>query len=192
LIDVRNNVAGLSEAGYNRLPNRNTPDFVVMFVPNEPALFTALQSDSRLWQDAYKQNILLVGPTTLLSIIRIVNMLWVEERQEQNVEAVMDRGAKMLDKFNNFIDDMQKIDNSLKKARECYDAAYGKLESGPGNLISQAVKLQQLGVRPKKSTLARFGETGVIMADTIEDADIEMADFVLEDKAENDSHSSAN
>jgi DNA recombination protein RmuC len=171
LTDIRNNVTRLSEAGYNRLPNRNTPDFVVMFVPNEPALFTALQNDSKLWQDAYKQNILLVGPTTLLSIIRIVNMLWVEERQMQNVKAVMERGAKLYDKFNGFINDMEDIGKNLAKAGESYDAAFSKLKTGQGSLIRQTEMMRKLGVPSKNRISSRF----------LEDAGIETAEEVEED-----------
>jgi len=87
---MRGHITGLGKAGYHKLPGIEAPDFVVMFVPVEPAFLMALQADGELWADAYKQGILLVGPTTLLYVIRIVNVLWQQERQARNVREVMD------------------------------------------------------------------------------------------------------
>ena len=86
----------MAKAGYHKLPGIEAPDFVVMFVPIEPAFLMALQADGDLWADAYKQGILLVGPTTLLYVIRIVNVLWQQERQARNVQRVMKRGTEAL------------------------------------------------------------------------------------------------
>ena len=162
LASVRGHVLGLGKAGYHRLPGLETPDFVVMFVPVEPAFLIALQSDSDLWADAYQQNILLVGPTTLLYIIRIVNVLWQQETQARNVKEVMDRGAKLYEKFAGFVGDMEEIGKSLRDANACYEDARNKLSIGPGNLIKQVEMLRQLGVKPRKTVPVKLLETAEV------------------------------
>jgi DNA recombination protein RmuC len=151
LASVRGHVMGLSKAGYDRLPGLETPDFVVMFIPVEPAFLLALQNDAELWADAYKLGILLVGPTTLLYIIRIVNMLWQQEMQARNVKDVMDRGARLYEKFAGFVSDMEEIGRSLRNASSSYEDARKKLSEGPGNLVKQVEMLRQLGVKPRKA-----------------------------------------
>ena len=122
-----------------------------MFVPVEPAFLMALQNDPELWADAYKQGILLVGPTTLLYVIRIVNVLWQQERQARNVKEVMDRGAELYDKFVGFVSDMEAIGDSLRRTDQSYTSAMKKLGEGRGNLIRQVEMLKQLGIRTTKS-----------------------------------------
>lgn len=149
LISVRGHIAGLSKAGYESLPGLQSPDFVVMFVPVEPAFLIALQNDPTLWADAYHQKILLVGPTTLLYVIRIVSVLWQQDDQIRNVGEVMDRGAKLYEKFVGFIEDIEEIGNSLNSASKSYAEARKKLSVGPGNLVVQVEKLRELGVKRK-------------------------------------------
>ena len=164
---VRGHVAGLSKAGYHHLPNLETPDFVVMFVPVEPAFLMALQNDAALWADAYQQGILLVGPTTLLYIIRIVNVLWQQETQARNVKEVMDRGAKLYEKFAGFVSDMEEIGKCLRNATDCYQDAHRKLSVGDGNLIRQVEMLRQLGVKPRKAIPARLLEAAEVEEPTL-------------------------
>ncbi len=151
LASMRGHIAGLAKAGYHRLPGVEAPDFVVMFVPIEPAFLLALQNDPDLWADAYKQGILLVGPTTLLYVIRIVHVLWQQERQARNVKEVMDRGAELYDKFVGFVSDMEAIGESLRRTDQSYTSAMKKLGEGRGNLIRQVEMLKQLGIRTTKS-----------------------------------------
>jgi DNA recombination protein RmuC len=151
LASVRAHVAGLAKAGYHKLPGVESPDFVVMFVPVEPAFLLSLQGDPELWADAYSQGILLVGPTTLLYVIRIVNVLWQQEAQSRNVREVMDRGAELYDKFVNFVSDLEAVGKSLRSADTSYTNAMKKLSEGRGNLIRQVEILRGLGVRTSKS-----------------------------------------
>jgi len=151
LASMRGHIAGLSKAGYDKLPGIESPDFVVMFIPVEPAFLMAFQADSELWADAYKQGILLVGPTTLLYVIRIINVLWQQERQAKNVREIMDRGTKLYEKFAGFVTDMDVIGDNLRKADQSYTNAMKKLAEGPGNLIGQVEKLKELGIRTSKS-----------------------------------------
>ncbi len=151
LASVRGHIANLAKAGYHRLPELEAPDFVVMFIPVEPAFLMALQSDSELWADAYKQGILLVGPTTLLYVIRIVNVLWQQERQARSVREVMERGSRLYEKFAGFVTDMDAIGDSLRRTDLSYKNAMNKLSEGSGNLIKQVELLKKLGIRTTKS-----------------------------------------
>jgi DNA recombination protein RmuC len=151
LASVRAHMIGLSKAGYHRLPGIEAPDFVVMFVPIEPAFLIALQNDSELWADAYKQGILLVGPTTLLYVIRIVNVLWQQEVQARSVQDVMNRGSELYDKFVGFVSDLEAVGRSLRSADQSYATAMRKLSEGRGNLVRQVEMLKQLGIRTSKS-----------------------------------------
>jgi DNA recombination protein RmuC len=151
LASVRGHVTGLAKAGYHKLPGVESPDFVVMFVPVEPAFLLSLQGDAALWADAYSQGILLVGPTTLLYVIRIVNVLWQQEVQARSVQDVMNRGAELYDKFVNFVADLQKVGDSLRAADTNYSNAMKKLSEGRGNLVRQVELLKGLGIRTAKS-----------------------------------------
>jgi DNA recombination protein RmuC len=147
---LRKHIAELAKAGYDRLPGVETPDFVVMFVPVEPAFLLALEADGNLWAEAYAEGILLVGPTTLLYVIRIVNVLWRQEAQAKNVREVMERGAALYEKFNGFVADLEAVGKGLRAADGSYTQAMKKLVEGPGNLVRQVEMLRQLGVKPRK------------------------------------------
>lgn len=168
LASVRGHLGSLAKASYHRLPGIESPDFVVMFVPIEPAFLIALQNDSSLWADAYAQNLLLVGPTTLLYVIRIVNVLWQQEAQSRNVKEVMDRGAKLYEKFVGFVGDMEGIGESLRDANRCYEDARKKLSLGDGNLIRQVEMLRQLGVKPRKPLPESLLETAELEFPSLE------------------------
>lgn len=174
LSSMRAHIAGLAKAGYHKLPNVESPDFVVMFVPIEPAFLMALQADGDLWADAYKQGILLVGPTTLLYVIRIVNVLWQQERQARNVSEVMDRGTELYEKFVGFVTDMEMIGDSLRKTDQSYTGAMKKLADGRGNLIRQVEMLKKLGLRTNKS----------IPRNLLDRADVDQEELALAAEAE--------
>ena len=170
LASMRAHVAGLAKAGYHRLPDLDAPDFVVMFVPVEPAFLIALQGDTDLWSDAYKQGILLVGPTTLLYVIRIINVLWIQERQARNVRDVMNRGTELYEKFVGFVTDMEVLGDSLKKSGQHYESAMKKLADGRGNLIRQVEMLKKLGLPTTKSLPKKL----------LDRADVDQEEFALE------------
>ena len=109
------------------------------------------QNDENLWADAYRQGILLVGPTTLLYVIRIVNVLWQQELQARSVQDVMDRGTALYEKFVGFVADMESIGKGIRSADQSYSNAIKKLSEGPGNLVRQVEMLKKLGIRSTKS-----------------------------------------
>jgi DNA recombination protein RmuC len=151
LASVRGHIDGLTGRRYHKLETLDTPDFVVMFVPIEPAFLSALYEDEALWRYAYEKEVLLVGPTTLLFVIRIVDNLWQQELQARSVQDVMNRGAELYDKFVNFVSDLEAVGKSLRSADQSYTAAMKKLSEGRGNLIRQVEMLKGLGVRTGKS-----------------------------------------
>lgn len=150
LASIRSHVDGLAGRRYHKLDALDTPDFVVMFVPIEPAFLTALYEDEALWRYAYEKEVLLVGPTTLLFVIRIVDNLWQQELQARSVQDVMNRGAELYDKFVNFVADLEAVGKSLRSADASYTNAMKKLSEGRGNLIRQVELLRNLGVRTGK------------------------------------------
>lgn len=151
LASVRKHVDELADRRYHKLDALESLDFVVMFVPIEPAFLVALHEDESLWRYAYEKEVLLVGPTTLLFVIRIVDNLWQQELQARNVQEVVDCGAGLYDKFVNFVTDLENVGHSLRKADQSYSEAMKKLSEGRGNLINRVEKLKQLGIRSTKS-----------------------------------------
>jgi DNA recombination protein RmuC len=147
---VREHIRGLAERNYQRLPGLETLDFVILFVPIEPAFLLALETDSDLWLDAWQKNILLVSPSTLLFVVRTVAHLWRQEDQSRNVRQIAERGAQLYDKFAAFVEDLSCVGKELEQARVAYDAAFDKLTRGRGNLVRQAEMLRALGVQPTK------------------------------------------
>jgi DNA recombination protein RmuC len=150
---VKNHIRGLSEKNYHTLYGLKSLDFVLLFVPIEPAFMLAVTSDRDLFMDAWKRNVLLVSPSTLLFVVRTVAHLWRQEAQTRNAQEIAKRGAELYDKFVGFVEDMNSLGTRLRQAQAEYDGAYGKLASGRGNLIGQAEKLRTLGVKPSKSLL---------------------------------------
>lgn len=151
LASVRKHVDELAGRRYHKLDALESLDFVVMFVPIEPAFLVALHEDESLWRYAYEKEVLLVGPTTLLFVIRIVDNLWQQELQARSVQEVVDCGAGLYDKFVNFVTDLENVGHSLRKADQSYSEAMKKLSEGRGNLINRVEKLKQLGIRSAKS-----------------------------------------
>jgi DNA recombination protein RmuC len=121
-----------------------------MFIPNEPAYITAMQAEPDLWSYAYERRILLISPTNLIASLKLMVDLWKREYQNQNAQAIAERGSKMYDKFVGFIDNLEAVGTNLDRAQAKYKEAFGQLSNGRDNLIGQATKLQALGVKVKK------------------------------------------
>jgi DNA recombination protein RmuC len=151
LSSVRTHLNGLAKKNYQTLYELNSLDFVVLFIPVEPAFMLAIAQDSRLWQDAYDKNVLLVSPTTLLFVIRTVASLWRQERQQNSVKQIVDRGSELYDRLVGFVAELEKVGERLKQANSSYDDAFRKLTTGRGNVIRQAELLRNLGVKPSKN-----------------------------------------
>ena len=150
LDSVRAHVKELSEKNYQQLYGLQSLDFVLMFIPVEPAFMLAISHDSDLWQDAWKKNVLLVSPSTLLFVVRTVAHLWRQEQQSRNAQEIASQGGKLYDKLVGFVEDLENLGTKLKQAQSAYDGAYNKFSEGRGNVIRQAEQLKNLGVKPTK------------------------------------------
>ncbi|MDQ1452966.1 MAG: recombination protein RmuC [Acidobacteriaceae bacterium] len=147
---LREHIRDLAARNYHRLPGLETLDFVILFVPIEPAFLLALETDSTLWVDAWEKNILLVSPSTLLFVVRTVAHLWKQEEQVRNVQQIAERGAELYDKFAGFVEDLSKVGARIEQTHIAYNAAFDKLTRGRGNLVRQVEMLRSLGVQPVK------------------------------------------
>ncbi len=154
LDSVRAHIRGLSEKNYQALYELQSLDFVLMFVPLEPAFMLAVTGDDQLFMDAWKKNVLLVSPSTLLFVVRTVAHLWRQEAQSKNAQEIAHRGAELYDKLVGFVHDLETLGNRLKMAQRDYDSAHNKLASGRGNVIRQAEMLRELRVKPTKQLAA--------------------------------------
>lgn len=128
-----------------------SPDFVMLFVPIEPAYLTAVQNDSEIWARAYAKKVLLISPTNLMAAVKMVSDLWKRDQQSKNALAIALQGEKLYDKFINFLNSMEDIGNHLNKSQDAYNRALNQLKQGRGNLVRQAEKLRDLGIKSPKA-----------------------------------------
>lgn len=151
ILSVKTHVKGLSDKNYQSALSVNSPDFVLLFMPIEPSFSIAAQYDPALFSYAWDRKVVIVSPTTLLATLRTISSVWKNERQTKNAQDIAEKAGNLYDKFVGFIDDMQKIDRSLKAAQNSYNDAFGKLSLGRGNLISRTEKIKALGAKADKS-----------------------------------------
>lgn len=147
---VRNHIRSLSEKDYSQLSGLLSPDFVLLFMPIEPAFVAAFQQDDSLFAEAFERKIIVVTPTTLLATLRTIENIWRYERQSQNARLIAERAGAVYDKLRVFVEAMERLGGQLHTAQVSYDSAMNTLTRGRGNLISQANRFVELGVRVKK------------------------------------------
>ncbi len=147
---LKNHIKQLSSKNYAEITDLNTLGFVVMFVPVEGALMTALQHEPGLLEQAYNLNVIPLSASGLLVTLRTVMRLWQIEKQNKNAQTIADRAGLLIDKFTGLVDDFNVIKERLDQAKSAWDSADNKLSQGRGNLISQAHKLKELGAKNSK------------------------------------------
>ncbi len=147
---LRNHVKALADKNYQSLYGIRTPDFVLLFVPVEPAFALALREKPELFEDAFHRNVMIVSPTTLLISLRTIASIWRYEYQNRNAQELVRQCTALYEKFVGFVGDLEDIGRRLKAAQGSYDDAYGKLASGKGNLIRQVERIRELGLKPSK------------------------------------------
>lgn len=146
---IKSHIVSLSAKGYDDYDK--ALDFVMLFVPSEPAYIAALQSDPDLWNFAYDKRILLLSPTNLITSLKLIVDLWKREYQNRNAIEIAERGAKLYDKFVGFVENLGHVGDHLDKAKGKYDEAFKQLSTGKDNLVLQTSKLKDLGVKNKKT-----------------------------------------
>ncbi|MBV7528738.1 DNA recombination protein RmuC [Chitinophaga sp. sic0106] len=150
LASVKNHVNELSAKAYQSLYN-NTTDFVLLFIPVEPAYALAiLQPEEDLYDFAFRKRIILVSVPSLLATLKVIENMWRLEKQNRNAQEIVRQGGALYDKFVGFVNDLDQVNNYLGKTRDAYDEAMKKLTSGSGNLVGRAEKMRKLGVDNKK------------------------------------------
>jgi len=147
---LKNHVRDLGKKNYQQLEGVTTLDYVLLFVPIEPAFLLAVDKDPDLIRLALDHNIMLVSPTNLLVALRTVHNIWQYEHQSQNAQRIASDAAKLYDKFVGFMDDLAKVEQSMVATSKHFDAAMNKLSTGRGNLVARVEKFRELGVQPSK------------------------------------------
>lgn len=151
VLSIKQHIQGLSAKNYQDLYGVGSIDFVLMFIPIEPAFLAAMRHAPEIYQDALKKNIVIVCPSTLLATVRTVAHLWRQEQQNRNAQEIARQCAALYDKFVGFVEDLDKVGQRLEQAQVSYSDAVGKLKTGRGNLIRTAENVKKLGVKPNKS-----------------------------------------
>jgi len=161
LASIRRHIRELSEKNYQVLYDLKSLDFVIMFVPVEPAFMLAVAQDNTLCESAWQKNVLLVSPSTFLFVVRTVAYLWRQEQATRNVQEIAKRGAEFYDKLVGFVEELAIVGDRIRQAGESYDSALKKLAQGRGNVIRQAEMLRELGVTPTKALPHQLVETAL-------------------------------
>ncbi len=153
---IRGHVHNLSSKNYNTLPQIDSPDFVLLFVPIESSFSFAVQIDAELFSYAWDKRVVIVSPSTLLATLRTIASIWKQERQNRNVLEIAKLSGVMYDKFVGFVTDMEGIGKNIKQSQTAYDNAFNKLVDGNGNLTKTAEKIKSLGAKANKQIDQRY------------------------------------
>ena len=148
---IDNHIKGLSEKRYTKLEGLNSLNFIFMFLPIESSLTMALEEDPELFNRAYKNNIFLVSPSSLLIGLRSIENTWKHKKQEDNVNKIVNKAGTLYDKFVGFVADIEKVSDQFNTANKTLDSAKNKLYEGKGNLVTQIEQLKDMGANTTKS-----------------------------------------
>jgi len=151
LDSIQKHIKELSDKHYSGLDALNSPDFVLMFMPLEPAFSLAIQGKPDLFTFAWERKIVMVSPSTLLATLKTVGSIWQIDQQNSNAHEIARQGGALYDKFVLFVEELEKVGKSIDKASDSYHQAMQRLSQGRGNLMSRAEKLQELGAKTHKN-----------------------------------------
>ncbi len=158
LLSVRKHVEQLSAKNYHDLYQMDSPDFVLLFIPLEPAFAAASQLDSHLYSWAFEKNIVIVTPSTLLATLRTIDTMWQNEKQHRNAMEIALQAGRLYDQFKNLLDDFEKVGKQLQTVQNSYNTTLVKL-NGKGNLIGKVEKLKKLGAKANKQIDSKWQNT---------------------------------
>ena len=158
LLSLRKHINELSGKRYEEY-TEGSPNFVMLFIPNEPAYTIALAHDPTLWEEAHRQNVVLINGTNLIAALRMAQDMWQRDSQQRNVMQIVDEAGKLYDKFATFAETFLKIESKLEDAQKAFGDAKGQLRDGRGDLLGRFDKLKTLGAKTKKSLPASLQPT---------------------------------
>lgn len=147
---IRNHVKGLGDKNYQNLYGIDGLDFVLLFIPIEPAFTLAVQHDPELFNDAYTKNIVVVSPSTLIATLRTIASIWKQENQNKNALEIARQGGALYDKFVAFVEDLKSIGKHIDASQKGYRESMKKLYEGNGNLVKRAENIKKLGAKASK------------------------------------------
>ncbi len=150
---VRKHVQELSSKGYERLVS--SPDFVVMFIPTEPAFLEALKADSKIWSDAYARKVIISSPTNLFALLKMVGDMWRRDVQSKNQAEIVDKATKLYEQLVVFTEQLEGVGTALDTAKSKYDEAYKRLHTGNNNIVRLGERLKKLGLPTKRQQSAK-------------------------------------
>ncbi|WP_339890038.1 DNA recombination protein RmuC [uncultured Flavobacterium sp.] len=148
---IKRHVEQLSAKNYQDIYQMESPDFVLLFIPIEPAFALALNDDNTLYNKAFEKNIVIVTPTTLLATLRTIDSMWTNQKQQENAIEIARQAGALYDKFEGFVSDLIKIGKKMDEAKSEYGNAMNKLVEGKGNLVTSVEKLKKMGAKAKKA-----------------------------------------
>jgi DNA recombination protein RmuC len=148
---IKRHVDQLSAKNYQDLYDIESPDFVLMFIPIEPAFAVAINEDNAIYNKAFEKNIVIVTPSTLLATLRTIDSMWNNEKQQQNALEIAKQAGALYDKFEGLVTDLTGVGKKIDAAKSDYSSAMNKLVDGKGNLISRVEKIKKMGAKAKKA-----------------------------------------
>ncbi|MBC7845963.1 MAG: DNA recombination protein RmuC [Flavobacterium sp.] len=148
---IKRHVEQLGDKNYHDLYQIESPDFVLLFIPMEPAFALALNEDTILYNRAFEKNIIIVTPSTLLATLRTIDSMWANQKQQENAFEIARQAGALYDKFEGFVADLIKIGKKIDESKVEYQGAMNKLVDGKGNLITSVEKLKKMGAKAKKA-----------------------------------------
>lgn len=151
LLSVRKHIKELGEKNYQSLYQIQSLDFVLLFIPIEPAFALAVQAEAQLFNEAFEKNIVIVSPSTTLATLRTIASIWRQENQNRNALEIARQGGALYDKFTGFVEDLITLGNKMKDSQKAYEGAMNKLSQGTGNLVKRTEELRKLGAKATKN-----------------------------------------
>jgi DNA recombination protein RmuC len=167
LLSIRQHLKGLAEKNYQRISDKNL-DFIIMFIPIEPAYILAIQSEKKLYEEALEKRIVFVSPTLLIPSLQLIKNVWKQEYQNRNSQEIAKHAASLYEKFTGFTNDLIDIGNQFKKTQTSYENAMSKLATGNGNLVKSVERFKALGIKPSKNIDQRLVDRSGEQADLFE------------------------
>jgi DNA recombination protein RmuC len=158
ILSLRQHIKGLSEKNYQTLYGAASLDFILLFVPIEPAFSASVRYDVEIFNDAFEKNIVIVSPSTLIATLRTISSIWKQEFQNRNTVEIARQATALYEKFRGFTEDLIEMGNQLKRTQSSYEGAMNKLSTGKGNLVGSVEKIRLLGLKPTKTIDQRLVE----------------------------------